>query len=50
MVAAVGGGWFPTVAAAMAQMTTPGPLVYPEPAAVRAYQAFWQSGDKEIER
>jgi xylulokinase len=50
MVAAVGGGWFPTVAVAMAQMTTPGPLVYPEPAAVRAYQAFWQSGDKEIER
>lgn len=47
MAAAVGGGWFPTVTAAMAQMTIPGPLVCPEPGAVRAYQAFWQSSDRD---
>ncbi|MCE7985994.1 MAG: hypothetical protein DYG89_32860 [Caldilinea sp. CFX5] len=40
MVAAVGSGWYPTVAAAMAQMTTPGPLVYPEPTAVQFYQSL----------
>lgn len=38
MVAAVGCGWYPTVAVAMTQMTTPGPLVQPDPAALRFYQ------------
>jgi len=40
MAAAVASGWYPTVTAAMVRMTAPGPLVYPEPTAVRFYQTF----------
>ena len=40
MAAAVGSGWYPTVEVAMAHMTTPGPLVYPDPAAVQFYQGL----------
>lgn len=42
MVAAVGSGWYPTVQEAMAQMTTPGPIVYPDPDAVPFYQTLLQ--------
>lgn len=41
MIAAVGAGWWPTVAAAMAQMVTPGPLVQPEPTAVQFYPIWF---------
>lgn len=40
MVAAVASGWYPTIEVAMAQMTTPGPLVHPDPAAVQFYQGL----------
>lgn len=39
MAAAVGSGWYPTVEAAMAHMTTPGPLVHPDPEAVAFYRS-----------
>jgi sugar (pentulose or hexulose) kinase len=38
MVAAVGSGWYPTVQAAMARMTAPGPMIQPEPDAAQFYQ------------
>lgn len=38
IVAAVGSGWYPTVADAMQHMTPTGPLVHPDPAAVAFYQ------------
>lgn len=40
IVAAAGSGWYPTVADAMHHMTTPGPLVHPDPAAVAFYQGL----------
>ncbi|MEZ4727864.1 MAG: FGGY-family carbohydrate kinase [Caldilineaceae bacterium] len=40
MVAAIGSGWYATLQEAMNQMTTPGPVVQPDPDAVQFYQTL----------